>query len=310
MSGTTLFSQFDDRNPAFNYGPGWSNLTDANAHDSTLSYTSDKATATIQFYGKSMWLFGVIEKTQNGDQPVYRYTLDGRYTFTTVADVKYDTAYNQLLAHFYDLDPSYHMLIVENINEGATLFLDYYLVEPIPPNEVPKPTESFQTGAEPLRTSISQRPMLNVTPGSTGNSRIGLIVGTVVAGVVGLILIATVLFVFWKRRKCAKPYYYQSATVYEVLSDEFESDKNKLKRDPVASSVTSCPSYPSSVHPSSGDRAPTSLKAYFPLPSEYKSQNLLPMSDSACSRSSSHLGSRSSPNPPDDSSSHEQRPLL
>ena len=51
MSGDTLYWKFDDRNPAFVYGPGWSNLTDVNAHGSTLSYTSKNTNVTIQFYG-------------------------------------------------------------------------------------------------------------------------------------------------------------------------------------------------------------------------------------------------------------------
>lgn len=51
MTGSPLYWQFDDRNSAFVYGPGWSNLTDVNAHDSSLSYTSEKTNVTIQFYG-------------------------------------------------------------------------------------------------------------------------------------------------------------------------------------------------------------------------------------------------------------------
>lgn len=51
ITGRSLYWQFDDRNPAFVYGPGWSNYTDVNAHDSTLSYTSEKTNVTIQFYG-------------------------------------------------------------------------------------------------------------------------------------------------------------------------------------------------------------------------------------------------------------------
>jgi len=51
MSGDTLYWKFDDRNPAFTYGPGWSTLPDVNAHDSTLSYTSKETNVTIHFYG-------------------------------------------------------------------------------------------------------------------------------------------------------------------------------------------------------------------------------------------------------------------
>ena len=51
MSGDALYWKFDDRNPAFTYGPGWSNFTDTNAHESTLSYTSKDTNVTIQFYG-------------------------------------------------------------------------------------------------------------------------------------------------------------------------------------------------------------------------------------------------------------------
>jgi len=51
MSGDALYWKFDDRNSAFTYGPGWSNLTDINAHETTLSYTSKDTNVTIQFYG-------------------------------------------------------------------------------------------------------------------------------------------------------------------------------------------------------------------------------------------------------------------
>lgn len=51
MSESALYWSFDDRNPAFVYGPGWSNLTDENAYDSTLSYTSNSTNVTIEFYG-------------------------------------------------------------------------------------------------------------------------------------------------------------------------------------------------------------------------------------------------------------------
>jgi hypothetical protein len=51
MSGGDLYREFDDRNPAFTYSPGWSTLTDTNAHESTLSYTSRATNATVQFYG-------------------------------------------------------------------------------------------------------------------------------------------------------------------------------------------------------------------------------------------------------------------
>jgi hypothetical protein len=107
---------------------------------------------------------------------------------------------------------------VENIEDGATLFLDYYLVEPIPPNQLTKSTGNLQTGGEPLRTSISEHPALTAGPSSSGNPPVGTIVGAVVGSVLGTLLIAIAVFVVWKKRKGTKPYYYQSATVYDVLS--------------------------------------------------------------------------------------------
>jgi len=65
-------------------------------------------------------------------RPISRYTLDNKSVSIVNAGVKNETSYNELLAYFSDLDPSYHTLVVENLNDGATLFLDYYLVEPIP----------------------------------------------------------------------------------------------------------------------------------------------------------------------------------
>lgn len=169
--------------------------------------------------GKSIWLFGVIGKTQVWDQPVSRYTLDNRSISTVVADVRNETSYNELFAYFHDLDSSYHTLFVENIDTGSTLFLDYYLVEPIPPNQLTQSTGNLQTGGEPLRTSISEQPLLTAGPGSSGNPPVGTIVGAVIGSVFAALLIAIAAFVLWRRRNRSKPYYYKSATVYEVLSD-------------------------------------------------------------------------------------------
>ena len=167
-----------------------------------------------------MWLYGVIGRTEDWDQPVYRYTLDNQRVSTVVAEPKNETSYNELLAHLYGLDPSYHTLLVENINEGAVLFIDYYLVEPVPPTEAAISKVALPTGGETLTTSISERPMIVMTTNVSlsGNALIGLILGVVV-GVLGIVLIAIAAFLFCRRRRNAKPYYYQSTTVSDVLSD-------------------------------------------------------------------------------------------
>ena len=196
--------------------------------DSVLRYPCTLNTVVCHFTltrsigphpGKSIWLFGAIGKTQDFNQPVSRYTLDNRSISTIVADVRNETSYNELFAYFYDLDSSYHTLFVENIDEGSTLFLDYYLVEPIPPNQLTKSTGNLQTGGEPLRTSISEQPMLTAGPGSSGNAPVGTIVGAVIGSVFAALLVGIVAFVLWRRKNRSKPYYYKSATVYEVLSD-------------------------------------------------------------------------------------------
>ena len=46
-----LLLEIRQQKPRITYGPVWSNPTDMNAHESTLSYTSKKANAMIQFYG-------------------------------------------------------------------------------------------------------------------------------------------------------------------------------------------------------------------------------------------------------------------
>lgn len=175
-----------------------------------------------------MWLFGVIESTEDHDQPVYRYTLDNRYVSTAVADTKNETSYNEMLAYFYGLDASYHTLVVENINEGATLYLDYYLVEPIPPHELTKSTGGLPTSGEPLSTSISEHPMLALSSSSSGSAAVGTIVGAVIGGVLGAVLIVVAGVVIWKKKKASKPYYYKSATAYEVLSDGMRIDSLSL----------------------------------------------------------------------------------
>jgi hypothetical protein len=163
-----------------------------------------------------MWLFGVIGSTENGDQPVYRYVLDNRHVSTVVVDLQNETSYNQLFAHLYDLDSSYHTLLVDNINEGATLCLDYYLIEP---HSVTNSTGSLPTSGELLSTSISEHPMLALTSRPSGNTAVTTIVGAVIGGVLGALLIAICAVVLWKKKKASKPYYYKSATAFEVLSD-------------------------------------------------------------------------------------------
>jgi len=108
---------------------------------------------------------------------------------------------------------------VENVKEGATLFLDYYLVEPIPPDELTGLMGNLQTGGKPLSTSISENPMLVDTAGLSRKAAAGSFVGAAIGGIFLAFLIAAVAFIFWRRRGGSKPYYYKSAAVHEVLFD-------------------------------------------------------------------------------------------
>lgn len=166
-----------------------------------------------------MWLFGAIGRTEDWNQPVFRYTLDDRYISTVTAEIKNNTSYNELLAYFYNLDSSNHTLVVENVKEGATLFLDYYLVEPIPPDELTGLMGNLQTGGKPLSTSISENPMLVDSAGLSRKAAVGSFVGAVIGGIFLAFLVAAVAFVIWRRRGGSKPYYYKSAAVHEVLFD-------------------------------------------------------------------------------------------
>jgi len=164
-----------------------------------------------------MWLFGAIGGTEDWSQPVFRYTLDNRYISTVAAEIKNNTSYNELFAYFYNLDSSYHTLVVENVNEGASLFLDYYLVEPMPSDQLAKSTGNLQTGGKPMSTSISEQPILVNTTGLSRNAAAGSLVGAVMGGLLLAFLIAAVAFILWRRRGGSKPYYYKPAAVHEVL---------------------------------------------------------------------------------------------
>ena len=163
-----------------------------------------------------MWLFGAIGKTADWNQPVSRYTLDNQYVSTITAGVKNETSYNEMFVQFQNLSSSYHTLVVENVNEGATLFLDYYLVEPIPAGA--SSMGNSLTGGMPLSTSISRPPTLM---GNTTNlpmeAAIGSLVGAVVGGILLALIFAIVAFIIWRRRGGSKPYYYRRAAVHEVL---------------------------------------------------------------------------------------------
>lgn len=166
-----------------------------------------------------MWLFGAIGRTQDWNQPVSRYTLDNQYVSTITADVKNDTSYNELFAYFYNLDSSYHTLVVENVKKGATIFLDYYLVEPIPPDELLKSMGNLQTGGNPLSTSILEHPVLVNAATLSTNAAVGGFIGAVIGGGLLAFSIAIVAFLIWRRKGGSKPYYYKPAAVREVLFD-------------------------------------------------------------------------------------------
>ena len=164
-----------------------------------------------------MWLFGAIGKTADWNQPVSRYTLDKQYISVMTAGVKNETSYNELFAHFFNLDTSYHTLLVENLNGGATLFLDYYLVERVPPGESTKPTGNLQTGGIPVSTSILGLPTSIERTDPSGKVTTGSIVGAVIGGILLLILIAIAAFILWRKRGGSKQYHYRRAAVREVL---------------------------------------------------------------------------------------------
>ena len=106
-----------------------------------------------------------------------------------------------------------------NVKEGATLFLDYYLVEPIPPDELTGLMGNLQTGGKPLSTSISENPMLVNSAGLSRKAAAASFVGAVIVGIFLALLIVAVAFIIWRRRGGSKPYYYKSAAVHEVLFD-------------------------------------------------------------------------------------------
>ena len=166
-----------------------------------------------------MWLFGAIGSTEDCDQPISRYTLDNRYISTAAADIRNTTSYNELFAQFHDLDLSHHTLVVENINEGATLFLDYYLVEPVPPDALITPTGNLKTGGIPLRTSISEQPMLMKTKGLSGGIAVLSLVGAVVGGILLAFFVAVLVFFAWRKKGGSLPYYYHTTEAHELLID-------------------------------------------------------------------------------------------
>ena len=126
---------------------------------------------------------------------------------------------SKLFAYFYNLGSSCHTLAVENVNEGTTLFSDYYLVEPIPPDELTKSMGNLWTGRMPLSTSISEDPILVKTGGFSRNAAAGSLVGAVISGLLLAFLIAIFALFLWRRRGDSKLYYYEPAAVHEVLFD-------------------------------------------------------------------------------------------
>lgn len=164
-----------------------------------------------------MWLYGAIGKTADWNRPISRYTLDNQLFSTITAEVRNETSYNELFVYFFGLNPSYHTLVVENVNESATLFLDYYLVQPTPTDGLMKSMGNSLTGGIPLSTSILEVPIFAKNSNLPMNAAIGGLVGALVGGIFLALIVAMIAFIIWRRRGGSKPYYYRRAAVHEVL---------------------------------------------------------------------------------------------
>jgi len=153
--------------------------------------------------------------------------------------------------------------------------------------------------------------------GLSNTAAIGSLVAAVIGGILLALAISIIAFVAWRRRGGSKPYYYKSAAVHEVLFDgtcptltwllwivtalaELKPNQRVSARESTTPGVTPYIPYdtPQAVPRSPPTRARTvmsqssiyslgsdytsppssSRQAYFPLPSEYQSKNLLEQS--------------------------------
>ncbi|KAI0638556.1 hypothetical protein C8Q77DRAFT_1091677 [Trametes polyzona] len=251
----------DDTSPAIVYEPAsqWLHADHKdNVMNGTYSAAYANATATFVFNGTSVALYGVdLLPPDTGKPqrpPVVTFILDGEATSPqTVAP---ETQYAWLWFKEDGLDPGEHKLVARvDVADPAELWpfiLDYIQYTPV------GDAAQSQSAAGPTAS------VTDVGAGGTRRTPAGLIAGVVVAGVVGLALLALAIFLLLRRRKAKRgPVTPFPAEDEDLLEKDLKSPPSRISIPPsttVSGSTLVGGSHPPPSTTQPGQAAPRSYE--------------------------------------------------
>ncbi|KAF9457152.1 hypothetical protein BDZ94DRAFT_265027 [Collybia nuda] len=180
--------------------------------------------AIFRFKGSFVEVFGTIG--HGLDAPVSTYRLDGLPSVTFKPAIPNGTIYRQLYYKSTTLNDEQHILVITSIVSNTVFWLDYFQITPPPPTPSTIATTSSISRSDPMVQPLSsvadvpqakytsssvlgngslslgyssQTPVKSSATSTTHNVPIGMIVGSVIGGVVLVFLVLTLLYQ-WKRR--------------------------------------------------------------------------------------------------------------
>ncbi|EFI27467.1 hypothetical protein CC1G_15502 [Coprinopsis cinerea okayama7 len=212
---------YDDRDAAITYTGTWGQAGSDREFNSTTTWTvDDGATATINFVGTGISVYGTIAGGIARRSPRSSYAIDDEDEVIFEGDPGLTVQYNQLFYQSPTLSEGEHTLTITNLATDGQLFLDVLMVEPLE-----RPLVTTVTTTATATASAATQPVQTVTvtasaPGSlasgtaedaqtsaVGAQSGGANTGAIAGGVIGAILFLLLLgagFAFWKRRKNRK----------------------------------------------------------------------------------------------------------
>jgi len=203
----------DDRDAAITYsGADWSLAGSDREFASTTSWTAtDGATASVNFTGTGIAVYGTIAGGIRVGAPISTYSIDGGTPVEYEADAGLSVQYSVLFFESPTLPLGEHTLAITNAGAAdAPFYLDMIAVTP--PDE-PLVTTVTQTTTQPASTvqgrTITITESAPTASGSSSNAEsagassstnAGAIAGGIIGGVALLALLAGAIF-FWRRRR-------------------------------------------------------------------------------------------------------------
>ncbi|PPQ97222.1 hypothetical protein CVT26_000748 [Gymnopilus dilepis] len=191
----------DDQDPSVLYSPGWRRKGTPNFEfDNTTSKANTPGlTATLNFTGVGIKVFGTIAADGVGNAPKSSYAVDALPVQGFTGTQQSDTQYRVLFFQSRPLLPGSHTLIVTNIGKNASLFLDYFEVD----EGYPTPTTttvtvsaiSWSSGVASVQSSTINVLEANSTP------HILVVVTALLGGFLVLSLFYLAVLHFRRRRR-------------------------------------------------------------------------------------------------------------